>query len=191
LTPLVHLHGLLFSLWVLLFMTQTSLVAVGRNDLHRRLGLLGVILAAGILVGTLTAIHGVGRASGPPGIDPLVWLAVPLFDLSVFTILVGAGLLRRDLQTHKRLMLIAMIGLMGPAVGRMQWPGFLRAFVALLGFVLLVPLVMWDFKSRRRLHPATVLGGMLLISVQLIRIAVWRTPRWREFAEWTRGLLLR
>jgi hypothetical protein len=188
-TPLVHAHGLLFSLWILLFITQTSLVAAGRTDRHRRLGVLGVVLAGAIIVvGFLTAIHGVARASGPPGIDPLVWLAVPLFELSIFAILVGAGLLRRrDVHTHKRLMLIAMIGLMGPAVGRMPWPVALQAYVAFLGYVLLVPLVIWDFKSRRRPHPATVLGGMLLIGIQLVRMTVWQTPGWREFAGWVVG----
>jgi hypothetical protein len=39
------------------------------------------------------------------------------------------------------------------------------------------------------LQPATVLGGMLMISMQLLRIAVWRTPGWWEFAEWTVAFL--
>jgi hypothetical protein len=30
---------------------------------------------------------------------------------------------------------------------------------------------------------------MLMISMQLLRIAVWRTPGWWEFAEWTVAFL--
>jgi hypothetical protein len=82
-----------------------------------------------------------------------------------------------------------MIGLMGPAVGRMPWPGVVQPFVAFLGYLLLIPLVIWDLKSRGRLHLATVLGGMLVITMQLLRIAVWRTPEWRAFAEWTVAFL--
>ena len=41
-TPLVHLHGLLFSAWIVLFMVQTSLVTAGRRDLHMKLGLTGL-----------------------------------------------------------------------------------------------------------------------------------------------------
>src|SRR5436853_5928629 len=41
LPPLVHLHGILFTEWIVLLIAQTSLVAVGRTDLHRRLGIGG------------------------------------------------------------------------------------------------------------------------------------------------------
>ena len=92
-TPIVHLHGLVFSAWVLLFMAQVSLVSAGRPDLHRKLGLLGfVMLAAMIVVGTLAALHGVARASGPPFVPPLSWLAVPLLDVPVFGGMIGAAL---------------------------------------------------------------------------------------------------
>src|SRR5437899_3521724 len=42
---LVHIHGAVFSSWILLLIVQTSLVAAGRVDVHRRLGLLGFGLA--------------------------------------------------------------------------------------------------------------------------------------------------
>ena len=35
-TWLVALHGLIFSCWALLFMTQIALVSAGRPDIHRR-----------------------------------------------------------------------------------------------------------------------------------------------------------
>src|SRR5437016_13264714 len=41
---IVHIHGAVFSSWILLLIAQTSLVAAGRIDLHRRLGLLGLRL---------------------------------------------------------------------------------------------------------------------------------------------------
>ncbi|HYC33589.1 MAG TPA: hypothetical protein VEB59_14970, partial [Gemmatimonadales bacterium] len=37
-SALVHLHGVLSTAWILLFVVQTSLVGAGRTDLHRRLG---------------------------------------------------------------------------------------------------------------------------------------------------------
>jgi hypothetical protein len=37
---LVHIHGAVFTTWILLLVTQTSLVAADRVDIHRRLGLL-------------------------------------------------------------------------------------------------------------------------------------------------------
>src|SRR5260370_34477324 len=53
---IIHIHGVVFSSWILLLLAQTSLVAVGRVDLHRRLGLLGFGLACLlVIVGLLAA----------------------------------------------------------------------------------------------------------------------------------------
>src|SRR4029450_2159271 len=38
LSPLYHLHGFLFTCWMLLLIVQPALVAMRRTDLHRRLG---------------------------------------------------------------------------------------------------------------------------------------------------------
>ncbi|MGH9861071.1 MAG: hypothetical protein ACRD5F_13705, partial [Candidatus Acidiferrales bacterium] len=68
LTPLAHIHGALFTGWVLLFIVQTALVARRSVAVHRRLGIAGIVLAAAMLaVGTLTAIRATARGSAPPG----------------------------------------------------------------------------------------------------------------------------
>jgi hypothetical protein len=45
LSPLLHVHGLLFTSWIVLLAAQTALVAGRRTDVHRRLGLAGGVLA--------------------------------------------------------------------------------------------------------------------------------------------------
>ena len=88
LIPLLVLHGVLFSSWIALFITQTSLIATRRTRTHMRLGIAGGVLASlMIIVGTVTAIV---RAKGPspiPGVNPLSFLTIPLGDLLVFGIL--------------------------------------------------------------------------------------------------------
>jgi len=42
---LIHIHGAVFSSWILLLIAQTALVSAGRVDIHRRLGLVGFGLA--------------------------------------------------------------------------------------------------------------------------------------------------
>ena len=49
-TPIVHLHSIVFSTWMLLFLAQTILVEKGRTDLHIKLGMVGLILALAIIV---------------------------------------------------------------------------------------------------------------------------------------------
>ena len=45
LMPLLHLHGLVFTSWIVLLLTQTTLVAANRTDIHRRLGIVGGVIA--------------------------------------------------------------------------------------------------------------------------------------------------
>ena len=181
-TTLSHVHGLLFTAWTLLFLLQTLLVPAGRRVLHRKLGLVAfLLLPAMITVATLASLHGAVRHAGPPNIPPLQFLAVPLFDIPVFAILIGAGLWwQRDAQTHKRLMILTMVGMMGPALGRIPWPAVAPPPVIIFGIpdLYLLALVGWDLASRGRLHRATIWGGALLIGSQVLRVAIMGSPAW-------------
>src|SRR6202158_696882 len=67
---IIHLHGAAFSCWILLLVTQTSLVSGGRVDIHRRLGIVGFLLAClMVVVGVLAATDGLVRQAGPLGRD--------------------------------------------------------------------------------------------------------------------------
>jgi hypothetical protein len=74
----IHLHGVAFSCWILLLVTQTSLVSAGRVDIHHRLGNAGFLLARLMVVlGVLAATDSLFRAAGPPGRDPQFFYVVP------------------------------------------------------------------------------------------------------------------
>jgi hypothetical protein len=186
LTPLAHLHGALFTGWVLLFIVQTALVASHRVRVHRRLGIAGGVLAAAmVVVGVSTAIASAARGAAPPGVDPLVFLAIPLFDMVLFPIFVGAALWhRRNKEAHKRLMLLAYVSILVAAVAR--WPGVLPygplAFFGLT-FIILVVAVLYDLASRRRVHPVYIWGGALLVVSVPLRLMISGTDAWRGIAE--------
>jgi hypothetical protein len=189
LSRLLHIHGFVFTSWVLLFLAQTTLVAAHRTDLHRRLGVGGAVLAAVVLiVGTATAILRVKGGSAPiPGVPPLAFLAVPLFDMVVFAILIGAGLsLRGNPETHKRLMTLATISLMSAPIARLPF-GLLRAgppaFFGLTD-LFIVAMLIYDLATRRRVHPATIWGGLLIVASQPLRLMISGTPTWMALAGW-------
>src|SRR5215204_5754048 len=50
LLPILHLHGFVFTSWIVLFVMQTALVATKRTDLHRRLGIAGAVVAALVFI---------------------------------------------------------------------------------------------------------------------------------------------
>jgi hypothetical protein len=185
-TRVVELHGALFTAWVVLFVVQTTLIARRRVSTHRRLGMAGAALAAAmILVGTLTAISQAARGSSPTGVDPLSFLAVPLFDMAMFgTFVATAVVRRRDREAHKRLMLLAYCSLITAAVARLpgvQSLGPLGFFG--LGFVFVVAAVLYDYASRGRVHPVYVWGGALLAVSIPVRLAVSGTNAWLAFAQ--------
>jgi len=187
-STLVHLHGALFTSWILLFLTQTSLIATRRADLHRRLGIAGGTLALLMLVvGYLTAVEGARRGVTPPGGPrPLVFLAVPLGALVAFAILVGAGLYRRRRSdTHKRLMLLATIVLLTPAIARMRFIGEGGPRVALTGTGLfVVACLIYDRAAHGRVHPAFLWGGLFVMLSLPVRAAIGRTEAWLSVAQW-------
>src|SRR4029079_6540220 len=123
---LVHLHAAAFTAWVILLWLQTALIAVGRADIHRRLGLISVAMyIVMIVLGIKTAIFGAqnGWSPGGPFHDSLGFLVVGLVDLLLFSIFVISGLwFRRHKEAHKRLMILA-------AIGGLLWPSITRVSI--------------------------------------------------------------
>jgi hypothetical protein len=189
LSPLVHVHGAIFTTWVLFFLVQTTLVASGKTYLHRRMGIAGAVLAALVLVLGLTiAIH---RAQGPtspiPGVPPLVFLAIPLFDMGLFAILVGTALyFRRQLEWHKRLMTLSMIALLPAPIARLPFDLLKAGPPAFFGLadLFIVAMLVNDLVTRKKIHPATIWGGLLIVVSQPLRLMISGTPGWLAFASW-------
>jgi len=186
LSSLVHVHGMLFTAWIILLIAQTWLVSIRRTDIHRRLGVAGAVLA-----GTMT-IAGVATAVAALRLNrmPIDFFAVPMGSVVVFpTLVASALLLRHQLDAHKRLMLVATAELLTAAVGR--WPVVSRssAFVdyAVTDALILLPLVAYDLIARRRLHAATLWGSVFLIGSQALRTTIGHTATWMAFANWVKG----
>lgn len=191
LSALLILHGMLMTSWFVLFIVQTRLVAAGRIDLHRRLGVAGASLALAILiVGPTVAITAakLGHTPGPP---PLVFLVVPLGDMVVFALLVGSALFfRRRSDVHKRLMLLSFVGLLTAAIARFPVDAWRQAgIVAYFSTTILLVLVCvgYDTIQHRRLHPAFAWGAGLIIVSWPLRLALTTTATWMAFATWLTG----
>ena len=189
LSLLLHLHGLVFTSWILLFLTQTTLVATRRVNLHRRLGALGAVLAALVLIlGTATAIIRAKQGAAPIGVPPLAFLAIPLTDMLVFAGLVGAAFYyRHRADVHKRLMTLATIALLAAPIARLPF-AFMRnggppAFFGVAD-LFIVACVVYDLVTRRRIHPATIWGGLVIVASQPLRLMLSGTPGWLAFAAW-------
>ncbi|MCW5593501.1 MAG: hypothetical protein KIS74_15475 [Burkholderiales bacterium] len=188
---LVHLHGVVMTGWIVLFGVQASLVAARRVDLHRRLGMAGAFFAALVVVmGIATAIEGARRGISP-GPPPLVFLAIPLGVILVFGALVAAAVAnRRRPDWHKRLMLLATISMLTPAIARLPiealHAGGIVAFFAITD-LLAIACIAWDTARNRRLHPAFLRGAIFLVASQPAMLVLAQSAAWQPVARWLAG----
>ncbi|AHG93440.1 hypothetical protein J421_5905 (plasmid) [Gemmatirosa kalamazoonensis] len=184
---IAHVHGAVFTGWLVLLLAQTSLVAAHRVDLHRRLGVAGGALAAAMLVlGVLASLDGARRnrtfGAFPDG---LAFMIVPLGDIALFGGFTAAALhFRYRRETHKRLMLLGTISL--------TWPGIVRIPVVQrhipLGFLLLAALLaagpIHDRLVMGRVHRVYRWGAPLVFLSLPLRVAIGTSAWWHRVAAW-------
>jgi hypothetical protein len=159
-------HGIALTLWFLLFLVQPLLVSSGRMRLHRSIGVAGAALAGVVFaLSMLVVLRSARRETSLVVIGDILLLIL-------FAILVSASIhFRRKPQVHKRLMALACISLVAPAIAR--WPGaqsMLPLSVVLPQLLLYGAQVIYDIRSSRRLHPATawgVLGYVLAVGITI------------------------
>jgi len=188
-TPLLHWHGAVYSAWMLLLVSQTMLVATRQVHLHRQLGILGACLAVLMIVlGPAVAISRTADGTiADHGAPPLVFLAVPLLGMVVFAGLISAALLLRSRSpsAHKRLMLLATVEVATAGISRLPvvetWGpiGFFGVSDIFIGAI-----VAYDIVTTRRIHPATLWGGLALIASQPLRLMLGGSDPWLAFASW-------
>jgi hypothetical protein len=133
-----------------------------------------------------------GLILSPPGISPLANLTVPLATIVVFPALLGSAIwFRKRPDIHKRLVLIATLELVMAAVGRL--PGIFNplgsialgvAGLFIVTDLFLIPMAVYDWRSRGRIHPATLWGGAFFVVSQPLRGLIGTTATWVSFAEW-------
>jgi hypothetical protein len=189
---LVHIHGAAFTLWIILFITQVSLVTARHADLHRRLGLLGFALAiAMIVLGTVTASDRVARHVAQPGADTVeearAFYAIPLGDMLMFSTFVYFGYRNRfQPAAHKRLMWFATLSLLDAGFDR--WPVFdpySLPVVHLISFTpLLLMMIGYDQWSTGKVQRVTIWSAIFILIVQQICYPLGRTAAWQSFAAW-------
>lgn len=187
LTPLLHLHGAVMTAWVLLLVAQTAFIAARRVTWHRRLGVVGVILAALLVVlFTRVAIFRASQGFGPGFVPPLQFLAVPLMSAILVPVLIGVAVYyRKRSDYHKRLIMLANVEIVTPAAARLFG---IMGTSPLVGFLFMdlfvIAIAVRDLVTLRRLHPATLWGGLFVVLSLPVRMAISATPAWMSVAKW-------
>jgi hypothetical protein len=193
LPPILHAHALVMGSWLLLFLTQTTLVATGRITQHRKLGLVGAVLAVAVLVvaiGLVKSRWSFLESLPPDVISPADSgiLTEQIRELVLFPIFITWALLVRktDSETHRRLMLFATLLPMPAAIDRITWiPTTMPdspTSVHLGVLMLLLPVLIYDVWRRGRVHRAYVIGLALNVPFLVASHLLWGSPWWMAAA---------
>ncbi len=179
--PLRVIHGLFTLGWMLLFFAQAALIRAGHGRLHRRLGLVGVAVAAGTTLSTAWLFVVVWKG----------WTAMPDYLqanrllLVVYAALVTLGFrARRRPDHHRRYLLLATLCMMEPVLSRAfdplaplldplpaaQVDAAWWLFFVITWSGLFLSSWLHDWSCERRIHPATLRGSA---AVALAWFVVW------------------
>lgn len=175
---IVHIHGAFFFTWTALLVSQTLLAATKRLRAHRKVGsIAGWLVLPMLVLGTIVAardtVHDF-RAGGGEAV--LSFFYGELADLAMFGLLAGgAMLLRNKPEYHKRWMILASLGLVGAAIGRIPE---ISAFGQYIFLGAIGSVAGYDIASRRTVHPATVIGAAVLLLLGLSEERIGNTRVW-------------
>jgi hypothetical protein len=208
--PLVmHVHAVLMGSFLLLLLAQTLIVATGRCELHKRVGIAAFVLVpALVIVGFIlapTMYHQAwgGAHFGPPQVRAALAPMLPILE-NILLLQISAGLMFALFITialgsranhsglHKRMMFLATAVPLGAAIDRMWWlPSTMpSATVAtdLYIFAAVAPMFLWDVIRNRRVHEAYWIWAAIYVPVAALVAVLWDKPYWHSAARAIMGV---
>jgi hypothetical protein len=202
--PILHVHAVLMGSFLLLLLAQTWLMATGRKALHMQLGVVGIVLAAALVVAGFilapTMYYQVwgGATFGPPQVRAALAPVLPLVE-NILLLQMAAGFMfalfitiaitarNRDAGLHKRMVFLAVAVPLGAAIDRMQWlPSTMPSLpLATDLYVLLAvaPMFVWDVIRNRRVHEAYLIWFPVFVAVTAFVNLAWDKPWWHATAK--------
>jgi hypothetical protein len=183
---LIHIHGAVFTSWIVLLLIQNAFVVTHNVRIHRKLGMWGFGLAASMFVlGILAGVDAMRRGAAIWGLDPQAFLAIPFTDITLFAILVYASYRNRsNPEAHKRLILIATLAICDAAIARFPVAALQQhiSYQDYIVYGLLLIVAAYDLISLRRISRTTIWASALVVLFHLTRIPLGQSATWHSFA---------
>jgi hypothetical protein len=194
--PIVYAHGVLLFAWLIFFIAQASLIRVRNVLVHRRLGWVGALLGIAIVIsGVAVSLHVTRRdlAAGRGDVVLGEFVGLLITFLVFGSLIAAAIVLRRNSESHKRLVLLATIWVLAPA-----WLRFRHFFTAvenpmvvfsIVADSLIVVAIARDLMAYKRVHPVYIWVGGLIIAFDTILFssAGFQNATWLRVARWLLG----
>jgi hypothetical protein len=202
--PLVlHVHAVLMGSFLLVLLGQTWLMATGRTALHMQLGVIGIALAAALVVAGFilvpTNYHLVWDAAhsraavATKTFGPSIpeWENIMLLQMRIgilFSLFLAIALKARNGHPgiHKRMIILATAMPLAAAIERMSWlPSTMPTSPLSPDLYILLaasPMFAWDVVRNRRVHEAYWIWLALWLPFAVLVNALWDTAWWHSAA---------
>ena len=177
------MHGALLFAWLIFLIAQASLIRVRNVSVHRRLGWFGALLGIAIVIsGVAVSLHATRRDLAAGGGDVVLgdFVGILITFLIFGSLIAAAIVLRRDSESHKRLLLLATIWILAPAWLRFRYffPAVENPLVvfSIIADSLILVAIARDLMAYKRVHPVYVWVGGLMIAYDIDLLILRRPP---------------
>ena len=205
----LHMHAVVMGSFLLLLLTQSVLMATGRTEQHKKLGILSFALVPVLVVVGLvlapTIYHTVwqGAHFGPPPVraaltpvvhdlENILLMQIRIGILFPLFMIIGLRARTGNAGLHKRMMFLGTAVPLPAAIDRMSWlPTTLPASPVATDLWILValsPMFIWDVVRNRRVHEAYWIWLAVYVPVALVAYRLWDTPWWHATARHIMGV---
>ncbi|MGD1096929.1 MAG: hypothetical protein ABSB35_33675 [Bryobacteraceae bacterium] len=187
---ILHIHGAIYAIWLVLVSVQIFLVQTGDIRLHMRLGWATAIVSAAMVpLGLVAAMVDQARQAGHPDYAPQ-FLALEFEEMFAFSTFIIAGLLsRRNLAEHKRWMILSAVAISDAGFGRIWQMGIKHTLPGPFGWwlqyfwgitLILIAMLAWDWIRHKRVMRPVVGGAAVLWGGQVATTVLNFTPAWKS-----------
>jgi len=204
--PIVlHMHAVAMGAFLLLLLTQSVMVATGREALHKQVGIaafvlvpalvvIGIVLAPTMYYQTWDALQ-IAPASARAELQQILSIREDILLLQISSgvlfaifIWIALGARVKNSGLHKRMMFLATAVPLGASIDRMNWlPTSLPAnpwSLDLWIIVALAPMFVWDIARNRKVHEAYWIWLAIYVPACLVVDYLWDKPAWHSAARY-------
>lgn len=197
--PQLVLHVWSYFGWMTLLTLQATLVGRRKLDWHRKLGIIGAILAVCVTVSGVWAETYSQRFYAPQDPENIRFFMVPVYATVVFGgFILLAFLRRRDPASHKRLILLGTSAVVAGPYARWWGSSILKVTGdSVFGIVakyytgmelILLGAVFYDLATRGTVHKVYRWGVPVIIALQFTASFVWHSDWWPPLGRELLGL---
>lgn len=207
--PVLHVHAVLMGSFLLLLLTQTVLMATGHKARHMQIGILGMALAALLVVVGFTLAPTMyhqtwnGLQAAPPAAqeqlrkllsvqENILLLQARIGILFPLFLVIGLRARQGNAGLHKRMMFLATVMALPAGIDRIPWlPHTMPASplsVDLYTLAAISPMFIWDVVRNRRIHEAYWIWIAVCLPFAVVVNLLWDTPGWHATAKAIMGV---